>query len=370
MNQGRIRMPRLSGSERTHGEFRRTRRKREIILKTLKYALTSAVIRLGPRNALVLFLIDRKCRQFGATLTNRGSFLSLRKGNREMLLAPKHFVYAPDMAERFDIYFSPLVPTQASSISMLDFSHPGILQTYASSGLQFQMASFPEEDEAIESYFHWYTPKAGETVFDVGAHCGVSTYHLSKLVGPTGRVIAFEPDPVNYSLLLLNIERHQLSNVTPLQIAISDTRGEAEFNCEGTIGSGLKQHSTRKSADHVITVKTVTLEDACSEWGPPSFCKIDIEGAEVAVLSAAKNFLQTTSCQFALDTNHLVNGLFTDQRIEKLFQECGYEATSSTSGMKTTWARSADFALQDTGSTRDMHLDYATASYARTAVTR
>jgi FkbM family methyltransferase len=325
----------------------------------LKYALTNAIIRLGPQNTLVLFLIDRKCRQFGATLTNKGSFLSLQKGNREMRMAPKHFVYAPDIAEHFDIYFSPLVPTEVSGTLMLDCSRPGILQTYADSGLQFQMASFPEEEEAIESYFHWYTPKAGETVFDVGAHCGVSTYHLSKLVGPTGRVIAFEPDPVNYSLLLLNIERHQMRNVTPLQIAISDARGEAEFNCEGAIGSGLKQYGTRTSAGGVITVRTVTLEDACLEWGSPSFCKIDIEGAEVAVLSAAQNFLQTASCQFALDTNHLVNGLTTDQRIEKLFRECGYEATSSTSGMKTTWARSANCARQDNDFTMGMHLDFA-----------
>jgi FkbM family methyltransferase len=307
----------------------------------LKRAITTTIIRLGPQNPLVRFLIDRKCRQFGATLTNKSSFLSLRKDKREMRLALKHFVYAPDMAERFDTYFSPLVPTQAAGMLMLDFSQPGVLQTYANSGLKFQMASFPEEDEAIASYFYWHTPQAGDTVFDVGAHCGVSSYHFSKLVGPTGRVIAFEPDPVSYSLLLANIERHQLSNVTPLQIAVSDTHGEAEFNCEASIGSGLTQHSPRETIGNVTKVKTVSLEDAFLSWGPPRFCKIDIEGAEITVISAAQDFLRKVPCQFALDTNHLVDGSFTDQRIEKLFQECGYESASSISGMKTTWARPA-----------------------------
>ncbi|HEY4379470.1 MAG TPA: FkbM family methyltransferase [Acidobacteriaceae bacterium] len=256
-----------------------------------------------------------------------------------MRLAPKHFVYAPDLAERFDLYFSPLVPTEVSGMLMVDFSRPGIPQTYAGSGLQFQMASFPEEEDAIESYFHWYTPRLGDTIFDVGAHCGVSTYRFSKLVGPTGRVIAFEPDPVNYSLLLLNIERHKLNNVTPLQIAFSDAGGEAEFNCEESIGSGLMQHSTRASIGKVVKVRTVTLEDAFLEWGPPVFCKIDIEGAELAVISAAREFLKKSSCQFALDTHHLVEGSFTDGRVEALFREFGYESNSSTSGMKTTWAR-------------------------------
>ena len=32
---------------------------------------------------------------------------------------------------------------------------------------------------------------------------------------------------------------------------------------------------------------------------------------------------------------------FTDERIEKLFRELGYEAATSTSGMKTTWAHPA-----------------------------
>jgi FkbM family methyltransferase len=309
--------------------------------QAMKRLATSALIRLGPSNGFVRFLIDRKCRKFGAKLTSRGSFLSLRTGNREMRLAPKHFVYAPDMAERFDIYFSPLVPTEIDGVSVLDFSKPGILQTYRSSGIQFKFSSFPEEDEAIESYFHWYAAQPGETIFDVGAHCGVSAYYFSKLVGPTGRVVAFEPDPVNYSLLVDNIERHHLTNVVPLQIAISDRPGDAEFSSEGTIGSKLMQHATRMSVGTVVVVKAITLVDAFEQWGPPSFCKIDIEGAEIAVISASRDLLRRVSCQFALDTNHLVDGRFTDRAVEKLFRECGYESISSIFGMKTTWARPA-----------------------------
>jgi len=297
------------------------------------------MIRLGPSSPLVRFLIGRKCRQLGATMTSRGSFLSLRKDQREMRLAPKHFVYAPDMAERFDLYFSQLVPTEVDGVSVLDYSRPGILQTYARSGLRFEMASFPEEDEAIDSYFRWYTPQPGDIVFDVGAHCGVSSYRFSKLVGDRGRVISFEPDPVNFALFLRNIERHKLTNVEPVQIAIAGTRGHAEFNCEETIGSGLTRHSSRASVGKVIMVETITLEDGFAKWGTPAFCKIDIEGAELEVIGAARSFLGSCRCEFALDTDHLVDGALTDQRIEKLFQDCGYESMSSDARPKTTWAR-------------------------------
>jgi FkbM family methyltransferase len=309
--------------------------------KLLKRTATSTIIRMGPGNPIVRLLIERKCREFGVVATLHAEYLSLRKGEREMRLARRHFVYAADMAERFDLYTSPLLATEIDGVQVLDYSRPGILQTYARSGLQFELASFPEEDEAIDSYFEWYKPRDGDTIFDAGAHCGVSTYHFSKVVGETGRVVCFEPDPVNYGLLLRNIERHDLRNVVPLQIAIAGTTGEAAFNCEQSIGSGLARHSTRSTVGTVAMVRTVTLEEAFREWGPPQFCKIDIEGAEIEVISATQPFLRQTACHFALDTNHLVDGHFTDGRIEKLFKDCGYEAGSSTEGMKTTWARPA-----------------------------
>lgn len=255
-----------------------------------------------------------------------------------MRLAPRHIVYAPDVAAHFESYFVPLLPTESEGKLVLDFSRPGNLQTYAKSGAQFEMASLPEEADAIESYFHWYTPHPGDLVFDVGAHCGVSSYHLSKLVGKTGRVIAFEPDPVNFSLLVRNIERNSLANVTPVQIAIAGRRGQAEFHAEGAIGSGLKRHSSRPAAGSVILVETITLEDAFAKWGAPNFCKLDIEGSEIEVISSSLSLLGKHSCNFALDTNHRIGGSFTDKRVEQLFRDGGYEAETS-SGERTTCAR-------------------------------
>lgn len=46
--------------------------------------------------------------------------------------------------------------------------------------------------------------KPGMRVIDIGAHVGYSTTLMSKLVGPTGAVTSFEPEPYNYSLLVKN----------------------------------------------------------------------------------------------------------------------------------------------------------------------
>jgi FkbM family methyltransferase len=309
----------------------------------IRRAITTAIIRLGPNHQIVLSIMQRQCGKFGVSLTNEHDFLRLQKDECEMRLALRHFAYAFDMAKHFEMYFRPLRPTKIGNRYVLDYSKPGALQTYSESGLQFQLASIPEEEIAIDGYFHWYIPKYGDTIFDIGAHCGVSTYHFSKAVGTNGRVVAFEPDPLNFTLLVSNIERHKLENVTPVQLAIAGVQGTASFNSEGAIGSGLSRNASRSSAGDVVIVKTVTLEEAFRQWGPPDFCKIDIEGSEIEVISAARPFLQSNQvrCDFAFDTNHLLDGALTDKRIEALFREIGYQSESSESDPKTTWARPA-----------------------------
>jgi FkbM family methyltransferase len=309
----------------------------------IRNATTRALIRFG---GFRFSPVVHKCRKLGAVLENEGKYLSLRRGNHVMWLAHEHFIYAPYLSSNFETFFSPLVSEEINGRQVVDFSAPG-LQTYAKSGLQFEMASFPEEEEAIEGYFRTTRPKG--TIFDIGAHCGVSTYHFSKMAS---RVIAFEPDPLNYSLLLRNIERHSLTNVTALQIAISGTSGTEEFSCEGTIGSSLARHASHPPIGKSVTVETVTLQDAFERWGNPQFCKIDIEGGEIEVIAAAKDLLKSHACEFALDTGHRVDGEFTDRRIEQLFRECGYRAvTSVTSNGRTTTARpkSVTLAPSDAG---------------------
>jgi FkbM family methyltransferase len=286
-----------------------------------------------------LFNLVRSCLAYGVILANHDGKMWLQKDSRVMILSSAHLVYARDMAEKFDLYFSPLVPEVREGLQVLDYSTPGNLQTYKS-GLQFEMASFPEEEEAIEEYFKWYRPKVGDLVFDIGAHCGVSTYQLSKLVGEAGKVVAFEPDPVNYEILRRNIERHGLTNVIAERAAIADKVGKLGFNSEGTIGSSLQSLLLRESVGSIVMVDAITLASAFERWGTPAFCKIDIEGAEVDVLANSADVLRKHPTHFALDTNHpKANGEMTNGDVEQVFTNCGYEVISEANPLLTTWAR-------------------------------
>ena len=302
---------------------------------------TKVALRLGPRNPLVYAMLARRCQAHGAKFGVREGVVEVVKGNRVVRLAADHFAFAPDIAKSFDSYHGAVVPERQNDCLVIDYSRPRP-QRYARSGLVFEMCGVPEEEAAIEDYFRWYCPAPGEIVFDVGANCGVSAYHLSRRVGPTGRVYAFEPDPLTHDLLLKNLAAHGLDNVVPLRLALAGTSGTAAFQAEGTLGSTLARVASRDTLGTVTTVETIGLAEACGRFGTPAFIKLDIEGAEIEVLEASRSFLREHPIQLAIDTNHWVRGKLTAPAVEAILKACGYETLSSDAcGFMTTWARKA-----------------------------
>ena len=122
----------------------------------------------------------------------------------------------------------------------------------------------------------------GDTVLDVGAHVGYYTVLSAVLAGPSGAVWSFEPNPVNAGFLRCHAEINGLRQVRVEQAAVSDAEGTARFDF-GT-GSGTGHLST----DGAIEVRTLRLDDVCAANGiVPKAVKIDVEGAEAAVLAGA-----------------------------------------------------------------------------------
>ncbi|HVM94172.1 MAG TPA: FkbM family methyltransferase [Terriglobales bacterium] len=298
---------------------------------------------LGPRDSALRtacrhLAMRISCARYGARLSFSKNYIDISKGDRTIRLAKRLFPYAHDMSKSFEFYFGQIVPKVADGRLIVDYSRPQ-LHRYVRTGLEFELSSLAEEVAAIESYFRWYRPQPGDVVFDVGAYCGVSSYYFSQMVGPNGKVYSFEPDPLNFSLLQRNIARHHLTNVVAVEAAISHEAGFAEFYGEGALGSTLADHSTRASCGGLARVRTMTFEQACVAYGVPAFAKIDIEGAEVAMLEAASEYLKRHAIHFVLDTNHLVAGSLSNRPVEILLTACGYRAESSDEfGFMTTWA--------------------------------
>lgn len=139
----------------------------------------------------------------------------------------------------------------------------------------------PEQTRLFERHLH-----PGATVLDVGAHVGYYTLLSSVLVGAGGRVVAFEPNPANAGFLRRHVAINRLANVSIEEAAVADAIGSARFDF-GT-GSGTGHLAT----EGALEVRTVTLDAICGERGlAPHAVKIDVEGAEQAVLSGGRETL-------------------------------------------------------------------------------
>jgi FkbM family methyltransferase len=270
--------------------------------------------------------------------TKRHDCYAVRKGDRVIIVNLKDAALGGSIADRFDWLFV-TKPDEENGLKVVDYSKPK-LHTL-SNGLQFEFPSLPESLSAADGQIAWYQPKPGDLVFDCGANVGVSCYHFSILVGPSGRVISFEPDQTNVGYLRKNISRHRLENVTVVEAALGGEDGSAKFISEGTLSSGMAHLLARSSSGDVIEVPVLSLETAFKRFGVPNFCKIDIEGAEIEALESAAKCFSSLKINFVVDTDHWVNGEPTAKRIEDIFKSAGYETETVANPVPVTYARPA-----------------------------
>lgn len=143
--------------------------------------------------------------------------------------------------------------------------------------------------------------KPGMTVVDVGANIGYFTVIFAKLVGDTGKVYAFEPDPYNYDLLSRNIKLNNLSNVVLIPKALSNKSGKIKLFLDGTNLGNMSFAAQNISDDGgEIDVETITLDDYLGGQ-KADFIKIDVQGAEGLVLSGAERTLRTSPLKILME---------------------------------------------------------------------
>jgi FkbM family methyltransferase len=178
--------------------------------------------------------------------------------------------------------------------------------------------------------------RPGDTALDIGAAFGVISAALSKTVGETGSVHAFDPSRTAQKILHQIIALNQLPNITVVPKAISDRAETLEF-IEYTADNDLSWASDASTLvaeqvnpvlNHVkYTVEVTTLDDYIVSTGlEPKVIKMDIEGFELYGLQGGKATLEKFAPYLCIDIHKdAKTGESALLGVEPYLRELGYD---------------------------------------------
>lgn len=133
----------------------------------------------------------------------------------------------------------------------------------------------------------------GDLALDVGANIGVHTLAMARIVGPTGFVLAFEPQRLVFQTLCANMALNSLDNVHCVNAGVSDRPGRLSVSDPDPTSPnnfGGVEVSMLDVAPRAAPVPQVTLDDFL-DVASLKFVKIDVEGMEAQVLRGARRTL-------------------------------------------------------------------------------
>ncbi|HET7324900.1 MAG TPA: FkbM family methyltransferase [Halococcus sp.] len=166
-----------------------------------------------------------------------------------------------------------------------------------------------------------------ETVWDVGACVGTYTCFIANAL-TTGHVIGFEPETTNRSRLRMNLETNASTerfSVSP--IALSAENGKETLVSE-YIEAGGGHHSL--TTDELGPQVETRRGDSLVERGftPPEVLKIDVQGAELAVLCGLEGVLGgIDSIYLEVHPEKCVRYGTTSEEVETFLRKAGYSLT-------------------------------------------
>jgi FkbM family methyltransferase len=136
--------------------------------------------------------------------------------------------------------------------------------------------------------------KPGLTFFDIGANVGFVTLIAARAVGPSGRVVAFEPVPENVAAIRENLALNGIDWVDVRETAVGLQSGSASLIVSDVSAfSRFADVSVPTGARETIEVPVEVVDELLSAGAVPApdVIKIDVEGAELQVIEGARQTL-------------------------------------------------------------------------------
>jgi len=196
-------------------------------------------------------------------------------------------------------------------------------------GLSFLLGTWgPAEQKLLATHL-----RPGGVFYDLGAHIGFFSLLAARLVGPTGRVVAFEPSPSNAAQLERNIDLNGFTNVTLVEAAVSSESGFGQLDTPNDRVAARLAGNAESARDGLVPVRIISIDGWRTETGfpHPGLMKIDVEGAEIAALRGAHEVIRASRPVLLVEVHPTVGPAFADY-FDGTLRPLGYLATSLTNG--------------------------------------
>lgn len=146
-------------------------------------------------------------------------------------------------------------------------------------------------------------------IIDAGAYTGDSAISLSNLT--SRNIYSFEPFKESYEKLVQNVKLNNITNIIPVQAALTDKNGDMELYLSGNNYQGVTSNSNIRDYDTSFSVQSMTIDSYVEENNlNVGLIKVDVEGEEKNLLKGAINTIKTQKPILLLSIYHSVHDFF------------------------------------------------------------
>jgi FkbM family methyltransferase len=143
------------------------------------------------------------------------------------------------------------------------------------------------ETELLSNALH-----PGAVFLEVGAQIGYYALVAARAVGKTGRVVAFEPNPKNYTLLQRNVRENKFENVLAFQKAVADAGGPMPLFVSPTNAGDHRMYDTEEGRG-AVEVEAVSLDGFLRDKVTKvDVILLDVQGFELKVVNGMRGLLR------------------------------------------------------------------------------
>lgn len=175
----------------------------------------------------------------------------------------------------------------------------------------------------VDEFYHFSTSSTKPVIFDCGTNVGTSIAYFHQTY-PNARIVAFEADEQISAILQNNLKQNQISNVDVITKAVWTNEDGIWFGSDQSDSASIFSETDRK------LVPSIRLRDYLLRETRIDMLKMDIEGAETAVLSDCRDALAHVQTMF-VEFHAYLNHPQTLAEVVQVLEESGFRYYINTS---------------------------------------